>query len=68
MQQVGSRSVFVARHAVARDPQNMKAYIRAGGAQMGLQRPEEAMKMYSQALLLDKANTAAQVSNKHGIT
>ena len=68
MQQAVSRSVFVARHAVERDPQNVKAYMRAGGAQMGLQHSEEAVKMYGQALLLDKANTAAQVPNKHGIT
>lgn len=54
--------MYDARHAVKRDPQNVKAYIRAGGAQMGLQHPEEALKMYRQAVLLEKANAAAQVS------
>lgn len=50
-----------ARHAIKRDPQNVKAFIRAGGAQMELQHLEEAMKMYRQALQLDKTNAAAQV-------
>ena len=44
-----------------RDPQNIKAYLRAGHAQAGLQKHEEAAKWFKQALLLDKASSAAQV-------
>lgn len=44
-----------------RDPQNIKAYLRAGQAHAGLQKPEEAAKWFRQALLLDKTSSAAQV-------
>ncbi len=51
------------RQAMKRDPQNIKAYLRAGQAHAGLQKPEEAAKWFRQALLLDKTSSAAQVSS-----
>ncbi|KAA6419569.1 MAG: hypothetical protein FRX49_10494 [Trebouxia sp. A1-2] len=49
-----------ARQAIRRDSQNIKAYLRAGQAQAGLQKPEEAAKWFRRALLLDKTSAAAQ--------
>ncbi|DBA95476.1 TPA: hypothetical protein ACH3X3_013341 [Trebouxia sp. C0006] len=49
-----------ARQAMKRDPQNIKAYLRAGQAHAGLQKPEEAAEWFRQALLLDITSSAAQ--------
>ncbi|DBA86305.1 TPA: hypothetical protein ACH3X2_005544 [Trebouxia sp. C0005] len=49
-----------ARQAIRRDSQNIKAYLRAGQAQAGWQKPEEAAKWFRRALLLDKTSAAAQ--------
>lgn len=53
--------LMLPRNALKRDSNNLKAYIRAGNAQLGLQQPQVAADMFRQALLLDAANTAAQV-------
>ncbi len=44
-----------------REPQNIKAYLRAGQAHAGLQKPEEAAEWFRKALLVDKTSSAAQV-------
>ncbi|DBA77618.1 TPA: TPR and ankyrin repeat-containing protein 1 [Trebouxia sp. C0004] len=49
-----------ARQAIKRDSQNIKAYLRAGQAQAGLKKPEEAARWFRRALLLDKTSSAAQ--------
>ena len=39
----------------------MKAYVRAGNAELGLEQHAKAAVMFKQALLLDANNNAAQV-------
>ena len=54
--------ISLCSHAIERDSQNVKAYVRAGHAKLGLQQPNNAADMFRQALNLDASSAAAQVS------
>lgn len=57
--------LFAFRHAIARDPTTLKAYIRAAQASLRLGDAAAAVLLYEQACELVPSSTAAQVCWLH---